>query len=212
MGGVGNRESREDSRSASSFMGRSAPGKNLDAIRSESISVQSSIPVGLAKTCPLEDFTVRISTEMAQDGREGSGEPQIELESRTCSSCRNCNLQISDSSTARNNPSQFSPATATGQETELSALLYPPLATYIKSLSHDSDSSSHTQTSLDTTVDYISSHGQVNLDNYDEEDEEEFPEMQFFPSLSILMEPLGFGGKLTLDAVKIDCSDFFQNA
>ncbi|MED6261430.1 hypothetical protein ATANTOWER_005125, partial [Ataeniobius toweri] len=69
--------------------------------------------------------------------------------------------QISDSSTARNNPSQFSPATATGQETELSALLYPPLATYIKSLSHDSDSSSHTQTSLDTTVDYISSHGQV---------------------------------------------------
>ncbi|MEQ2175550.1 hypothetical protein GOODEAATRI_018988, partial [Goodea atripinnis] len=120
--------------------------------------------------------------------------------------------QISDSSTARNNPSQFSPATATGQETELSALLYPPLATYIKSLSHDSDSSSHTQTSLDTTVDYISSHGQVNLDNYDEEDEEEFPEMQFFPSLSILMEPVGFGGKLTLDAVKIDCMDFFQNA
>ncbi|KAM4740015.1 interleukin-12 receptor subunit beta-2 [Anableps anableps] len=122
--------------------------------------------------------------------------------------------QIDDSSKPRNNPSGFSPESGIGQETELSPLLYPPLTTYIKSLSHDSDSSSHTQTSLDTntTVDYISSHGQDNLDNYDQEDEEEFPDMQFFPSLSILMEPVVFGGKLTLDTVKIDCSDFFQNA
>ncbi|XP_027884690.1 interleukin-12 receptor subunit beta-2 [Xiphophorus couchianus] len=122
--------------------------------------------------------------------------------------------RMGDSSSPRSDRSAFPPKSCEGQETELSALLYPPLTTYIKSLSHDSDSSGHTQTSLDTnmTVDYISSHGQDNLDNSDQEDEEEFPGMQFFPSLSILMEPVGFGGKLTLDAVKIDCGDFFQNA
>lgn len=121
---------------------------------------------------------------------------------------------ISDSSTLRNNSSRFSTKCSLGQETELSALLYPPLTTYIKSLSHDSDTSGHTQTSLDTnmTVDYISSHGQENLNNSIQEDDEEFPEMQFFPSLSLLMEPVGLGGKLTLDAVKIDCGDLFQNA
>uniref|UniRef100_A0A3P9NFD0 Interleukin 12 receptor, beta 2a n=1 Tax=Poecilia reticulata TaxID=8081 RepID=A0A3P9NFD0_POERE len=122
--------------------------------------------------------------------------------------------RMGDSSSPRSDRSAFPPENGEGQETELSALLYPPLTTYIKSLSHDSDSSGHTQTSQDTntTVDYILSHGQDNLDNYDQEDEEEFPGMQFFPSLSILMEPVGFGGKLTLDAVKIDCGDFFQNA
>ncbi|XP_014842482.1 PREDICTED: interleukin-12 receptor subunit beta-2-like [Poecilia mexicana] len=121
--------------------------------------------------------------------------------------------RMGDSSSPKSDRLAFPPESGEGQETELSALLYPPLTTYIKSLSHDSDSSGHTQTSLDTntTIDYISSHGQDNLDNYDQEDEEEFPGMQFFPSLSILMEPVGFGGKLTLDAVKIDCGDFFQN-
>ncbi|XP_054900098.1 interleukin-12 receptor subunit beta-2 [Poeciliopsis prolifica] len=120
--------------------------------------------------------------------------------------------RMEDFSSPRSDGVAFPPESGAGQETELSALLYPPLTTYIKSLSHDSDSSGHTQTSLDTTVDYISSHGQDNLDNSDQEEEEEFPGMQFFPSLSMLMEPVGFGGKLTLDAVKIDCGDFFQNA
>lgn len=95
-------------------------------------------------------------------------------------------------------------------------MLYP-LTTYIKSFSHDSDSSDNTQTSLDTniTVDYISSHGPGNIDEEDQEDEyeEEFVRMMdFFPSHNIFKEPLEFGRKLTLDAVKIDCIDFFQNS
>ncbi|XP_038151253.1 interleukin-12 receptor subunit beta-2 [Cyprinodon tularosa] len=119
--------------------------------------------------------------------------------------------QIGDPPAQRNNPLKCSPESTTGQETELSALMYPPLTTYIKSLSHDSDSSCQISSDTSTIIDYISSHGQENLENYDQDDEE-FPEMQFFPSLSLLMEPVGCGGKLTLDAVKIDCSDFFQNA
>lgn len=100
-------------------------------------------------------------------------------------------------------------------EPELTTLLYPALTTYIKSFSHDSDSSDHTQTSLDTntTISYISFHGLGNLDSYEQEEEEEEEEpVHFFPSLSICMEPLDLGEKLTLDAVKIDCSDFFRNA
>lgn len=42
------------------------------------------------KKSPLEESTVRIGTEMEQGGQEGSVEPEIELESRACSSCRNC--------------------------------------------------------------------------------------------------------------------------
>ncbi|XP_076578979.1 interleukin-12 receptor subunit beta-2 [Chaetodon auriga] len=109
--------------------------------------------------------------------------------------------------------SQLPPQTRLSPLTE-STMLLSPLTTYIKSLSHDSDSSYHTQTSLDTTVDYISSHGMGNMDEEDqeEEDQEEFAEMLgFFPSLNMVTGPLAFGGKLTLDAVKIDCNDFFQN-
>ncbi|XP_013883474.1 interleukin-12 receptor subunit beta-2 [Austrofundulus limnaeus] len=114
-------------------------------------------------------------------------------------------------------PTNISPCvpspTNLSPETELTTLLYPALTTYIKSFSHDSDSSDHTQTSLDTntTISYISFHGMGNLDSYDQEEEEEEP-VHFFPSLNIFMEPLELGEKLTLDAVKIDCSDFFQNA
>ncbi|KAF7665254.1 hypothetical protein LDENG_00149550 [Lucifuga dentata] len=92
-----------------------------------------------------------------------------------------------------------------------------PVLSYIKSFSHDSDSSDQTQTSLDTntTVDYISSHGPENEieDDVDQGDQEEFmgEVMGFFPSLNVFMDPLKFGGKLTLDAVKIDCSSFFQD-
>ncbi|XP_035997286.1 interleukin-12 receptor subunit beta-2 [Fundulus heteroclitus] len=119
---------------------------------------------------------------------------------------------ISDSSAPGDSLLRVSSKPTVDQETELAFVLYPPITTYIKSFSHDSDSSDQTQESEETNVDYISSHEQENLQNCDQEDEEEFPEMHFFPSLSIFMEPAGFGGKLTLDAVKIDCSDFFQNA
>lgn len=122
--------------------------------------------------------------------------------------------QSSDASTPTNVSSQLPPQTDLNPGTDPATLLYP-LTTYIKSFSHDSDSSDQTQTSLDTnsTVDYISSHGLGHLDEDDEEEEEEeFVDMNFFPSHNIFLDSLEFGGKLTLDAVKIDCSDFFQNA
>lgn len=121
--------------------------------------------------------------------------------------------QTSDTSTPENVPLQYPSQSVLSPETEPTTLLYP-LTTYIKSFSHDSNSSDHTETSLDTntTVDYISSHGPGNMDEDDQEEEEEFAEvLDFFPSHNVVMEQLDFGGKLTLDAVKIDCSDFFQN-
>ncbi|KAA8590054.1 hypothetical protein FQN60_013419 [Etheostoma spectabile] len=114
-------------------------------------------------------------------------------------------------------PLTLSPQTSRSPESTPARLAYP-LTTYIKSFSHDSDSSDHTQTSLDTntTVGYISSHGPENMDEEsqeEDEDEEEFVGMLgFFPSPNIFMEPLEFGGKLTLSAVKIDCSDIFKNS
>nr|XP_046246522.1 interleukin-12 receptor subunit beta-2 [Scatophagus argus]XP_046246523.1 interleukin-12 receptor subunit beta-2 [Scatophagus argus] len=108
---------------------------------------------------------------------------------------------------------QLRPQTCLGPLSEPGTLPYP-LSTYIKSFSHDSDSSNHTQTSLDTTIDYISAHGLGNMDEEDQEEdrEDEFAEiMGFLPSHHIITEPLEFGGKLTLDTVKIDCSDLFQN-
>lgn len=102
-----------------------------------------------------------------------------------------------------------SPQTNMSPLSEGEMQLYP-LTTYIKSFSHDSDRS-NTQSSLDTntTVDYISSHGHM---EEEEEEEEEFEEiMDFFPSQSIVLGPLDIGGKLTLDAVKIPCSDFFSS-
>ncbi|XP_030583586.1 interleukin-12 receptor subunit beta-2 [Archocentrus centrarchus] len=113
----------------------------------------------------------------------------------------------SDTPTSRKIFSRVTPPTSLSSETE------PVIpTTYIKSFSHDSDSSDHTHTSLDTTVDYISSHGPGNFDEEDDEEKvEEFTDMPFIASHNIFIEPLVFGGKLTLDAVKIDCSDFFQN-
>lgn len=118
-------------------------------------------------------------------------------------------LPKQDTSTPTNVSSQLPPQTSLSPET--TTLLYP-VTTYIKSFSHDSDSSDHTQTSLDTstTVDYISSHGLENTDVEDQEEDDEFTDIHFFPAHTILIEPK-LGGKLTLDAVKIDCSDFFQN-
>lgn len=122
--------------------------------------------------------------------------------------------QNSDTSTSTNISSQLPTQISLSPETEPATLPYP-LTTYIKSLSHDSERSDQTQTSLDTntTTDYISSHGLENMEEDDQEEEEEFAEMLgFFPSHNVFIEPLGFGGKLTLDAVKIDCSDFFKNS
>ncbi|XP_008296047.1 interleukin-12 receptor subunit beta-2 [Stegastes partitus] len=122
--------------------------------------------------------------------------------------------QSGDASSPTTISLQLPPQTGLSPETDPATLLYP-VTTYIKSFSHDSDSSDQTQTSLDTnsTVDYISSHGPGNMDEEDEEEEEdELVDMHFFPSHNIFMDSLEFGGKLTLDAVKIDCGDFFQNA
>ncbi|KAI1892133.1 hypothetical protein AGOR_G00150820 [Albula goreensis] len=79
---------------------------------------------------------------------------------------------------------------------------------YIKSFSHESDSSEQTQESrsTDVTVDYISSHGMLG-DGGDTAAEDECLE-DFFPCpQSPFLDALfPCGGKLTLDAVKIDCS------
>ncbi|KAM3620479.1 uncharacterized protein V6R79_024118 [Siganus canaliculatus] len=110
--------------------------------------------------------------------------------------------------------SRLLPQISQGPLTEPATLLYP-LTTYIKSFSHDSDSSDHTQTSLDTntTAGYISSQGNMEEYQEEEEEEEEFVEMlDFFPSHNIFMDSLQIGGKLTLDAVKIDCNDLFHNS
>ncbi|KAM8875222.1 interleukin-12 receptor subunit beta-2 isoform 2-T2 [Spinachia spinachia] len=119
---------------------------------------------------------------------------------------------------------QLSNSSATEEEEEPSLvdveelLLPPPLScpetellhhqtNYIKSFSHDSYSSAHTQTSLDFTVDYISSHRPGHME--EEDDQEPFAGMQdFFPSHNLLTEPMELGWKLTLNAVRIDCSDF----
>lgn len=99
------------------------------------------------------------------------------------------------------------PQTSLNSDSEPSTPLYPHTA-YIKSLSHDSYSSGDTQTSsLDTneTVDYISSHETTAMS--EEEDLEDVS--CFFPSHSFSMDPVNFGIKLTLDAVRIDGNEFF---
>ncbi|XP_062853151.1 interleukin-12 receptor subunit beta-2 [Trichomycterus rosablanca] len=82
---------------------------------------------------------------------------------------------------------------------------------YLKSFSHESSSSDATQASrgTDITVDYISTHGAMSEEDDNEEEMEVFG---FFPCpQSPFLEPLmSVGGKLTLDSVKIDCSDFLD--
>ncbi|KAL3047532.1 hypothetical protein OYC64_021684 [Pagothenia borchgrevinki] len=132
----------------------------------------------------------------------------------------NLQLQLSNSSGAEEevepilvDVEELPRPTSLSPETEPATVLYPR-TTYIKSFSHDSDSSDLRQTSMDTnsTVDYISSNRAGIMDEEEEEEEEEEEMLGFFPSHNIFMEPLEFGGKLTLNAVKIDCSDFFQNS
>ncbi|KAI4883349.1 hypothetical protein NFI96_011197 [Prochilodus magdalenae] len=94
------------------------------------------------------------------------------------------------------------------QEQHIPSLPYQPITTssYFKSLSNSSDTtqaSRHT----DITVDYISTHGV--LSGEEEDEEEDIDMMGFFPCpTSPFLDPLmSVGGKLTLDIVKIDCSD-----
>lgn len=94
-------------------------------------------------------------------------------------------------------------------DTKPDVSLYP-VTTYIKSFSHNSDSSSNTETSGETgtTVDYIASHGPGHMDEEyldEDEDEDNFGfTMDFFPAP---IKGLQIGGKLTLDAVKVNCSN-----
>ncbi|XDV35711.1 hypothetical protein PO909_005605 [Leuciscus waleckii] len=88
---------------------------------------------------------------------------------------------------------------------------------YIKSFSQESSSSDTTQTTrtTDYTVpdEYISTHGAISGDEEEDEEEEAcLDEFKFFPSThSPFLEPLVLtGGKLTLDVVKIDCSEFLD--
>uniref|UniRef100_A0A8B9L2N9 Interleukin 12 receptor, beta 2a n=1 Tax=Astyanax mexicanus TaxID=7994 RepID=A0A8B9L2N9_ASTMX len=109
-------------------------------------------------------------------------------------------LYLSDSSMSEEEPDTV----------EVQELPQEKFNSYLKSLSHESGSSDTTQASrgTDMTVDYISSHGVLSGD----EDEEEVDDENFFPCpTSPFLSPLmSIGGKLTLDTVKIDCSDFLD--
>lgn len=176
----------------------------------------SSLLIVLKPHLPLKQGKMKLQLQLSNssvtEGEEEEGEEEepilVDVEELPKRSC--------DVRTPTDVSSQLSPHTSLSPVTEPDIPLYP-LTTYIKSISHDSDSSNHTQTSVDTntTVDYISSNGLGHVDEEDqeeEEDEEEFAEMMgFFPSQNIVIEPLAIGGKLTLDSVKIECSGFFQN-
>nr|XP_023650239.1 interleukin-12 receptor subunit beta-2-like isoform X2 [Paramormyrops kingsleyae] len=87
-----------------------------------------------------------------------------------------------------------------------------PVCSYIKSLSHESDNSVQTELSTvtDITVDYISSNGLLDMDC--EMLGDDVVESDFFPSFqSPFSEPLvSFGGRLTLDSVKMDWNGLFN--
>ncbi|KAK2889271.1 hypothetical protein Q8A67_014646 [Cirrhinus molitorella] len=98
---------------------------------------------------------------------------------------------------------------------EVEEVPYPPICTYIKSFSQESNSSDATQITriTDLTEDYISTHGAISGgEEEDEEEETGLDEFEFFPSThNPFLEPLVLtGGKLTLDVVKIDCSEFLD--
>lgn len=118
---------------------------------------------------------------------------------------QSCPPEVPGASSQPPSPSRLSPVS------KPTVLLYP-LTTYIKSFSHDSSSSNQTSLETNATVDYISAHEPEPEDEEEEEEEEEFPEMTgFLPSHNFFVDSLEFGGKLTLDAVKINCGEFFMN-
>ncbi|KAI3368932.1 hypothetical protein L3Q82_025903 [Scortum barcoo] len=162
-----------------------------------------------AKECTKEKGKMNLQLQLSNSTvNEGEEEPiLVDVEELP--------RQSSDTQTPADVTPHLHPQTSLSHSMEPVTPLYPP-TTYIKSFSHDSDSSDHTQTSMDTntTAYYISSHGLGTMDEEDfQEDEEEDGEfvnkLGFFPSDNIFTEPLDFGGKLTLDAVKINCNDFF---
>lgn len=83
---------------------------------------------------------------------------------------------------------------------------------YLKSFSQESDQTQASQ-NTEMTVDYISTQGMLSGESEEEDEQEEegvctdgpsfFPCPLFDPQVSI-------GGKLTLDSVKIDCSNFLD--
>ncbi len=97
---------------------------------------------------------------------------------------------------------------------EVEEVPYPSICTYIKSFSQESSSSDATQITriTDMTEDYISTHGAISGGEEEDEEETGLDEFEFFPSThSPFLEPLVLtGGKLTLDVVKIDCSEFLD--
>lgn len=105
---------------------------------------------------------------------------------------------------------------SSAQVSEPEVPLYP-ITTYIKSVSHNSENSSNTETSRETgtTVDYISSHRPGHMEeDYPDEDEDEDGfgfTMNFFPSHGTTFKGLQVEGKLTLDAVKVNCSNYFES-
>ncbi|XP_061593779.1 interleukin-12 receptor subunit beta-2 isoform X2 [Cololabis saira] len=164
----------------------------------------------------LQFFTPRVvpdpaNSKWAQDCKREQGKMIVQLSSTNTTlteSDEEANLvhveevfkQTGDTSVPTDISPQLPLLPNLSPDTELPRLLY--LTTYIKSFSHDSDSSNNTQTSPDTnsTFDDFPLQGQGNMDNWGENEEE------FFPSHNGFTELRGFGGKLTLDAVKIDCS------
>ncbi|XP_052455675.1 interleukin-12 receptor subunit beta-2 isoform X1 [Carassius gibelio] len=100
---------------------------------------------------------------------------------------------------------------------EVEEVPYPSICAYIKSFSHESSSSDGTQITKITDImeDYISTHGAISGGEEEDEyegEERSLDEFKFFPSThSPFLEPLFLtGGKLTLDVVKIDCSEFLD--
>ena len=85
-----------------------------------------------------------------------------------------------------------------------------PQTPYIKSFSQASDSSHYTHSSQDTgtTAGYISSQAEQSVLEEGQEEEEEC--IDFYPS-NVFDEPIVFGRGLTLDAVKIDCRNLWEN-
>lgn len=160
-----------------------------------------------AKECTQEKGKMNLQLQLSNSGANEEEDDPILVDVEELPG-RNSGVSASTNIT-----SQLPPQISQSPGTQPPATQLYPLTTYIKSFSHDSDSSDHTQTSVDTTttVDYISSHG---LADMEEEDQEETEEMLcFFPSHNVFIGPTDFGGKLTLDAVKINfCSDFFQNS
>ncbi|KAJ8277930.1 hypothetical protein GJAV_G00081800 [Gymnothorax javanicus] len=122
------------------------------------------------------------------------------------------------------NPDYRSTSPPAGSTTDLCLLLQPNHSpteatpvydgqltfSYIKSFSHESDSSQQTQESksTDVTVDYISSHGLLADSSEVEVEDDSLCDLNFFPYPQSPFRESVFpsGGKLTLDAVKIDCS------